>query len=256
VLGPANDPLPGGDGLTISSRGRVARLAVVLDAQPLGAAAIARVRALRRDMGGLLRQAGLGDAHGLVGGDTALAADTISLATGDLARVGPIVLGVVLVLLALYLRAVVVPLALVAASTLGVATALGITGWVWTWLGHAAVTYYVPFAVAVLLLGLGSDYTVLLTGRIWQAAERAPLGEAIAGAGASAGRSIGVAGLVLALSFALMALVPLGEFRQFALAMSAGLLLDAFVIRPLLVPALVDLAGRRGAAPAGPGPVR
>ena len=110
-------------------------------------------------------------------------------------------------------------------------------------LGHDELTYFVPFAVAVLLLSLGSDYNVFVVGRIWREAEELPLREAIATAAPRASRAIGVAGLALALSFAALALIDLRQFREFAFAMAVGVLLDAFVIRALLIPALISLFG-------------
>ena len=66
-------------------------------------------------------------------------------------------------------------------STLALAASLGLTTLVFQgFLGHDDLTYHVPFAVAVLLLSLGSDYNVFVVGRIWEEAERMPLPEAIA----------------------------------------------------------------------------
>ena len=70
----------------------------------------------------------------------------------------------------------------------------------------------------------------------------------------SASLSISVAGLVLACSFGLLALVPVDALRQFAFVMALGIALDAFVVRPLLVPALITLVGRRGFWPGAPAP--
>ena len=61
--------------------------------------------------------------------------------------------------------------------------------------------------------------------------------------------AITVAGLVLAASFASMALIELRPFRELAFAVAAGLLIDAFVVRALLVPALVTLVGERSGWP-------
>ena len=80
-------------------------------------------------------------------------------------------------------------------------------------------------------------------GRIWQEAEHVDVRRAIAIAAPRASRTIAVAGLALALSFATLAIIPLRQFREFAFAMTVGVLLDAFVIRALLVPALVSLFG-------------
>jgi len=64
-----------------------------------------------------------------------------------------------------------------------------------------------------------------------------------------ASRAITTAGLALAASFALLALVPLDQFREIAAAMAIGIIIDTFVVRSLLVPALVALFGRPGMWP-------
>jgi putative drug exporter of the RND superfamily len=107
----------------------------------------------------------------------------------------------------------------------------------------------VPFAAAVLLVSLGSDYNVFLAGRIWDEARKRPLAEAVAVAGARAATPITIAGLVLAASFALLALVPVRPFRELAFAMATGLIIDTFLVRTLLVPALILLVGERGGWP-------
>jgi RND superfamily putative drug exporter len=138
----------------------------------------------------------------------------------------------------------VAPLVLVAASALAVLAALGIT---WIVVGHlfgyGQLTYLVPFAAGVLLVSLGSDYNVFLTGRVWQEASVRPLDEALAVAAPRASRAIRSAGLTLAASFGLLALVPVRVFREFALAMVVGVVLETFVIRSLLTPALVAVFG-------------
>jgi RND superfamily putative drug exporter len=147
-------------------------------------------------------------------------------------------------------RSAVALLYLLAASGLGLGAALGLTVYVFQGLlGHGELTYYVPFVASVLLLSLGSDYNIFLAGRVWDEARRRPIREAVVVGGSRAASAITVAGIVLALSFALLALVPLRPFRELAFAMTAGLLLDAFVVRTLLVPALMALAGPWSAWP-------
>jgi RND superfamily putative drug exporter len=107
----------------------------------------------------------------------------------------------------------------------------------------------VALIVAVMLIALGSDYNVLLVGRIWQQSGRGSLSDTVASAGTRASRSIATAALVLASSFALLAIVPLRALLEIAFAMAAGLLIDAFVIRAMLVPALLVLVGARSAWP-------
>jgi RND superfamily putative drug exporter len=250
VVGPAQQPTRRNLGAVYSRSGNAVRLLVVLDRDPLGAAAIDALARLRRDLPGLLAASGLPGARASIAGDTALAAETVSDARGDLGRVAPAVLGVVLAILAVFLRSLVAPLYLVAASALALCAALGATVYVFQdMLGHGELTYFVPFAAAVLLVPLGSDYNVFLAGRIWREARERPLREAVAVGGARAATAITVAGIVLGLSFALLALVPLRAFHELAFAMCAGLLIDAFVVRTLLVPALIVLVGERSAWP-------
>ncbi len=262
VAGPATpiEQLP--EGFAVAESGTAARFLVVLDADPLGARAIDELHGLQDAMPGLVDQAGLSGVRTSFAGDTALASEAVDQTVHDLGRVAVAALVVDLLLLALFLRSLVAPLYLLAASVLALAAALGLTTFVFQGLlGQEQLTYYVPFAAAVLLVALGSDYNVFVVGRIWGEARRRPIREAIAVAVPEASRAIAVAGVTLAASFAILAVVPLVQFREFAFAMFAGVLLDSFLVRSLLVPALVALFGRaswwparrRPAAPEVPG---
>jgi RND superfamily putative drug exporter len=247
VVGPRDQPRAPVPQVMVSRDGGAARFAVVFDSDPLGAPAIDQLRALRDRMPALQRAAGVPGARVAFGGETALADDTVSRVLDDLARVAVVVLLVNLVLLALFMRALVAPLYLVAASVLGLLASLGLTTFLFQdVLGEDDLTYYVPFAAAVLLVALGSDYNVFVAGRIWEAARRMRLREAIAVAAPQAAPAVTVAGLALAASFALLAIVPLRAFREFAFVMAAGVLIDTFVVRTLLVPALTSLFGEAG----------
>jgi putative drug exporter of the RND superfamily len=96
----------------------------------------------------------------------------------------------------------------------------------------------------VMLVGLGSDYNVLIAGRIREETRRRSLRDAVAAGALSASRTITVAGITLAATFGLLAIVPLRPFRELALLMSLGVLIDALIVRSVLVPALIALAGR------------
>jgi RND superfamily putative drug exporter len=250
VIGP--EGLPGdvpGD-VFVAEAGNAARLAVVLDESPLGSNAIDDLDRLDGRLPALLRAAGLDGVDVAVTGQTAVARDTVGAVVGSSERVGAVVLAVNFVLLALFLRALVAPLYLLAASLLSVAATLGLTTYVFQGLlGHDDLTYYVPFAAGVLLVSLGSDYNVFVVGRIWQEARRTSLREAIALAAPRASRAISVAGIALALSFAMLAVVPLDGFREFAFMMSVGVLVETFLVRSLLIPALISLFGPTSAWP-------
>ena len=125
-----------------------------------------------------------------------------------------------------------------------VAAALGLTVYVFQGLlGYNEIAFFVPVATAILMLALGADYNVFLISRIWREAERRDLTEAIRTAGSRASSAIAVAGLILALSFAAVWLIPIAAFRELAFAMFVGLMLDTWLARPLLIPALVSLFG-------------
>jgi len=250
VVGPRDQPLQRELGAVLARDGSAARMAIVFRSDPLGAGAIERLRRLREDLPALVASAGLEGVRTSFAGDTALAEETVRKSSADLVRIAPAALLTIVATLVVFLRALVAPLYLVAASVLGLAAGLGLTTLATQELfGWTDITFFVPFAAAVLLVSLGSDYNVFLAGRIWQEARHRPLREAIAVAGARAAGAISVAGVVLALSFGLLALVPVRAFRELALAMSLGLLIDTFVVRTLLVPALIALVGDRSAWP-------
>jgi RND superfamily putative drug exporter len=257
VIGPGDEVASLIPGAVVAEKAEAVRFLVVLNVEPYGGEAIDLVSAFRDRMPRLLERAGLADARFGLAGDTALAEETVETLVGDIGRITLAAVLVNFVLLALFLRAVVAPLYLIAASGLALAASLGLTTYVFQdLLGHGDLTFYVPFAVAVLLLSLGSDYNVFVVGRIWQEARHRPLREAIVVAAPRASRAVAVAGIALAASFATLAIVPLRPFRELAFAMGVGVLLDAFVVRALLVPALISLFGPVGWWPGRPARVR
>jgi RND superfamily putative drug exporter len=180
----------------------------------------------------------------------ALGLSLVDAAAADLVRVAAAVVLVDLLLLVVFLRALVAPLYLLATSVLAVGAALGLTTWVLQdLLGRDGVIFYVPFAAAVLLVALGSDYNIFSVGYIWEEARRRPLPDALAVAVPRSTRAINAAGVTLAVSFALVALIPVAPFEELAFAVAVGVLIDAFVVRSLLVPAPVSLVGRAGGWP-------
>jgi RND superfamily putative drug exporter len=257
VVGPRELPVQAPAGVLASEDGNAARVVTILEEPPLDSEAIDTSRELDDRLPTLMQEAGLSGTQATLTGQTAIAADTVQAIVDSSALVGAAVLAINFVLLALFLRALLAPLYLLAASVLSVAATLGLTTYFFqSLLGHSDLTYYVPFAAGVLLVSLGSDYNVFVAGRIWQEAGRRPLPEAIAVAAPRASRAISVAGIALAASFGMLAIVPVDGFREFAFMMGVGVLLETFVVRPVLIPALVTLFGEAGAWPGRLGPRR
>ncbi len=256
VFGPGDPPLPVEQqlpdqvGLFLAPGGGAARFLVVFDSDPLGSSAVGHLRELRIAMPRLLATAGLTGAEVSYLGDTTVGLTLVDQARADLIRVAIAVGLVNLLLLMLFLRALVAPLYLLASGVLAVGAALGLTVALFQGqLGQDGLIFYMPFAAGVLLVSLGSDYTIFSVGYVWAEARRRPLPEALAVAVPRSTRAITAAGVTLAASFALVALIPLVQFRELAFAMALGVLIDAFVVRSLLVPALISLVGRASGWP-------
>jgi len=239
----AHNPMVAADGAAV-------RFALIYDTDPLNATAIGQVRVLTARLPALGKAAGLGDVRYEVGGQTALTGDAINGTASDLWRVGLTIAVVTLLLLVLFLRALLAPVLLLAASLLAVLATLGLTVLICrAAFGSPDLVYFVPFAAGVLLVSLGSDYNVFVVGRIWEEARSRPARDAVAVAAPRASRAITTAGDALAASFGLLALIPLEQFRQLAIIMAVGVILDTVVVRSLLVPSLVALTGRAGMWP-------
>jgi RND superfamily putative drug exporter len=180
-----------------------------------------------------------------VGGETAINMDVESAAAHDRDLLIPLILGVVLIILCLLLRAIVAPLILIATVVLSFGAALGLSSLLFKHaFGFAGADTSVPLFVFVFLVALGIDYNIFLMTRVRE--ESARLGTrrgALAGLAATGG-VITSAGLVLAGTFAMLGTLPLVEFTEIGVAVALGVLLDTIVVRSVLVTALTLDIGR------------
>jgi RND superfamily putative drug exporter len=226
--------------------GGAVRYYVALQHHPYSSGAIADLDRLRAAMPQLLAGSGLSRARVSYAGDTALAAETTSRIHRDLVVVGIAAALINLLLLSIFLRSLVAPLLLVLTSLLAIAATIGLTTYfLRDVLGTSDFTYYVPLAVGVLLLSLGTDYNLFIVGRIWQESRDRDMSDAIRAAVPRASRAISIAAIALACSFATLAIIPISPFREFAFAVSVGVVIDAFVVRTLMIPALLAVLGNR-----------
>jgi RND superfamily putative drug exporter len=184
-------------------------------------------------------------ADAMVGGYTAANLDIQDTAQRDRLVVIPLVLGAVLVILMLLLRAVVAPLLLTATVVLSYVATLGVSGVVFRDVfGFAGADSSFPLFAFVFLVALGVDYNIFLMTRVREeTAARGHRAGTLTGLAVTGG-VITSAGLVLAATFAALAVLPLVFLAQLAFAVAFGILLDALVVRSLLVPALTLDAGR------------
>ena len=210
---------------------------VVLEATPASDAAFRTVATLRESVY-------KADPDALVGGSDATALDTRNTAIRDRWVVIPAILIVVLAVLYVLLRALVAPLVLVATTTLSTLAALGMGGWVSVHLlGFPALDNTTPLFAFLFLVALGVDYTIFLVTR---AQEETPLYGTRGGivrAVSATGAVITSAGIVLAAVFAVLGVLPLIALTQLGIIVGLGILLDTFVVRTMVIPALFTLIG-------------
>ncbi|MFJ8057456.1 MMPL family transporter [Streptomyces sp. NPDC096142] len=185
-------------------------------------------------------------ADALVGGYTAQQYDTQRTAARDRTVIVPIVLGIILVILMMLLRSLLVPVLLVATVALNFLATLGVSALVFQHLlGFSGTDASVPLYGFVFLVALGVDYNIFLMSRVREESLTHGTRAGVLRGLTTTGGVITSAGVVLAATFAALTVIPLAFLVQIAFIVAFGVLLDTFVVRSLLVPALVLDIGPR-----------
>src|SRR3954464_13006809 len=216
------------------------RLDVILRRDPFSTAAFEETPALRR----IARAAG--GPNVLVGGPTAESYDYRKSATRDNYVILPLALLVVLLILAGLLRALLAPVLLVASVILSFFAALG-TGIFFfnNVFGFAGVDPSLPLLAFVFLVALGIDYNIFLMARVREETLRHGTRGGMLRGLAVTGAVITSAGIVLAGPFSALAVLPLVFLTEIGFIIAFGVLLDTFLVRSVLVPALAFDLGPR-----------
>jgi RND superfamily putative drug exporter len=185
-----------------------------------------------------------------VAGEAPALYDISAISNSDLAHVIPIAIIVIGVLLALVMRSLIAPLYLIASVALSYFAALGLAVILFIELGNSGgITFILPFLLFIFLLALGEDYNILVMTRIREEAHHYPLREAVSRALSVTGTTVTSAGLVLAGTFAVFAVVGGrgsggSQIRDVGIGLAVGVLMDTFVVRTVLVPCTVVLLGK------------
>ena len=187
----------------------------------------------------------LGDGVALVGGVTATDVDSNDTSIRDRTVIIPIVLVVILLILMLLLRAVLAPVLLILTVVVSFGSALGVSALVFDYvLGFPGADPAVPLYGFVFLVALGVDYNIFLMSRVREESLVHGTRRGILRGLVATGGVITSAGLVLAATFAALGVIPILFLAQLAFIVAFGVLLDTFVVRSLLVPALSYDIGR------------
>ncbi len=191
----------------------------------------------------------------MVGGRDAQTADLADAIYSSFPVMLVLIAVITFVLLARAFRSILLPLKAVLLNVLSVAAAWGVVTLVWQQ-GHGsellfgvpptdAITVWVPLAIFAFLYGLSMDYEVFILARMREEYEcTGSTDEAVVGGLGRTGRLVTSAALILFLAFVALAASPGTEIRILATGLAAGILIDATVVRALLVPALVSYFGR------------
>jgi len=233
------------DGYTISFATSLAA------GNPASTAAAQAVPAVRVAAARAARAAGA-SASGVTG-QAPFTYDVAQLSDSDLRTVIPVAIAVIAVLLALVMRSLVAPLYLIASVVLSYFAALGLIVLLFVGVaGQPGLTFILPFLLFIFLLALGEDYNVLVMTRIREEAHQLPLREAVGRALSVTGTTVTSAGLVLAGTFGVLAIVGsrsagpqnVRTIVDVGVGLALGVLMDTFLVRTLLVPSAVVLIGR------------
>lgn len=181
----------------------------------------------------------------LVGGVTATAVDTNDASIHDRNLIIPIVLLVIMLILMLLLRSILAPVLLIATTVLSFGTAMGVAAIVFNKVfDFPGADPAVPLYGFIFLVALGIDYNIFLMTRVREESLKHGTRQGILRGLAITGGVITSAGLVLAATFAALSVIPILFLVQLAFIVAFGVLLDTFVVRTLLVPALSYDIGR------------
>jgi len=199
-------------------------------------AAAATVRDLRTQ---------LDDLDALVGGVTATAIDTNDASIHDRNLIIPVILVVIMLILMLLLRSILAPVLLILTTVLSFGTAMGVSALVFNGVfDFPGADPAVPLYGFVFLVALGIDYNIFLMTRVREESLEHGTREGVLRGLSITGGVITSAGLVLAATFAALSVIPILFLVQLAFIVAFGVLLDTFVVRSLLVPALAYDLGR------------
>ena len=232
---------PGSEGARMAEPkvvdGRVLLLATLSDA-PDSDAAEALIGELRSEL------AGIPGADARVGGPTAVAYDIDQANLRDRTVIIPIVLLVISIILILLLRSLVAPLLLIGTVILSFFATLGACAIAFNHIfNFPGADASFPLFAFVFLVALGVDYNIFLMTRVREESKTIGTRPGILRGLTVTGGVITSAGIVLAATFLVLGVLPLVALRQVGFAVALGVLIDAFIVRTTLVPALAYTIG-------------
>ena len=217
---------------------KTAKLSVTFEGNPYGHEALDSIENLRN--------ASPDGATVLVAGETAKNADLRDINERDTWLVAGLMTALIAIMLGFQTRSVVAPIYMVGSILLSYAATFGFSLILFDLiLDQQTISYRIPMYTFVFLVALGVDYSIMLIARIREEMRTHDFEEAIRRGLERTGGVISSAGLILAATFLVLVTMPVSELKLFGFMMAFGILMDTFIVRPLLIPAVVKLLGEK-----------
>ncbi len=224
----------------------ISKIELILNENPYNEKGMDLIPGIRKYIKTEASQLGIDLSKLYVGGETAVQFDTREAVNRDQIVVLPIILLAIGLVLLVLLRSVVAPIYLCATIIFTYFSTIGISLLVFRHIfDQPAYTAGLPFFLFVFLNALGVDYNIYLMSRIREEARINELSEATRIAVSQTGGVITSAGIILAGTFSALMVLPLTDLFQLGFAVAIGVIIDTFITRTLLVPALVKLLGQK-----------
>lgn len=218
-----------------------------LNENPYSNEAMELMPVLKEDIETLLEEAGVDEAGESywIGGETSAQVDTKTVQERDESIIQPVMVLIIAILLLVYLRSVPATIYLVGTVLVSFFAALGL-GWLvlTAFFGAESIASSIPLYSFVFLIALGEDYNIFMISEVWKNRKSQSIKESVKNGIAQTGAVITSAGLILAGTFAILATLPIQVLVQFGVITAIGVLIDTFIVRPLLVPAITMVLGR------------
>ncbi|MBN8203348.1 MMPL family transporter [Bacillus sp. NTK034] len=223
----------------LSEDGKAAKMSVALSINPYSTEAISFMENLREDTPSLLKEAGV-EAESYYSGVTAKIVDEQDVNNGDIIKIVLLETVLILALLFALTKSIKMPIYMMATILLSFVSALGLGIFLVDVLfGFESISSRVPVYSFIFLVALGIDYNIILVSRFIEERKTHRVKDALEIAIRNTGGVISSAGLILAATFAALMTMPIADLFVFGFIVAMGILIDTFLVRGMLLPALI-----------------
>jgi RND superfamily putative drug exporter len=227
----------------LSADNRAMRLSAVLKVPPLSHPALDDASQIAQAAERAISHSGM-KAKIYLTGATAEMIDMRAITQQDFKRIVLLALGAILLVVVLVLRDFPLSVFILAATALTYLTTLGLTCWIFEALGTNGMEWKVQMLLFIVLVAVGQDYSIFFAMRLAQESRKLPCVEATQRALVFTGPVISSCGLIMAATLGSIMAGDVTVLVQLGFAFALGMLIDTFIVRPLVLPAFIVLTGR------------